>query len=214
MLIINHRINHYIHSINSINDGVEIDVRCFHNQIYMNHDPLKDDNIKNYSLLESYLQHLSEKHLVIVNLKEEGIENQCNEILKRYHKGQWFFLDMSQPYLIRFAYQLGDAFKSIGKNQLAVRYSALEPKEYAFSFKDKVSWVWVDFFFKDPYPINLDIVKQFRQHNFKICLVSPELQGFSEDIVAEYAHFCKDLKIDAVTTKYPHIWNYHETTSK
>ena len=63
---------------------------------------------------------------------------------------------------------------SAGEDRIAIRYSEVEPIALGASFVGKVKWLWVDCFTKYP-----DISEATRDvlNMFKVCLVSPTLQG-------------------------------------
>lgn len=90
-----------------------------------------------------------------------------------------------------------------GIRKIAVRYSQYEPLEFVAKFQDTVDWVWVDCF--DGLPPETETLKRLGEM-FKICLVSPELQGYSEEYLRRYNDAIKDLRIDAVCTKKPDLW--------
>ena len=56
--------------------------------------------------------------------------------------------------------------------------------------KNKVNWVWVDCFSK--FPINTKNFKLLKSMGYKLCLVSPELQGHSDIIQHELQEKIKD----------------------
>ena len=75
--------------------------------------------------------------------------------------------------------------------------------------KNIAQWVWVDCFSK--FPLNKSEVDELKSKGFKLCVVSPELQGRSEDLeISEFVEMLaeKDIVIDAVCTKRPDIWDY------
>ena len=179
--------------------GAEIDIRYHKNELVLHHDPFHSDEAESFF---SFLTNYDLEGTLILNLKTEGIEDKCISLMSKFNVKSWFFLDMSQPYLVRYANNL-DLYKIKNEN-LAIRYSDFEPIEYALSFKNKVSWVWIDRFKENC--LNDNSFKLLKDSNFKICLVSPELQGDSIDSVNEYRSYVKGYGIDAVCTKYPEIW--------
>ncbi|MNW16572.1 hypothetical protein D3C71_2154620 [compost metagenome] len=66
--------------------------------------------------------------------------------------------------------------------------------------KGKVKWVWVDCFTK--LPINKENYSKLKEWGYKLCLVSPELQGRDQDI-EEYKQYLQDndIKFDKICTK-------------
>ena len=200
MKIISHRVNTSKMLANlDPKHGAEIDLRYHNKDIVIHHDPF---HLGKPETLEAYLSNFHHNGTLILNLKTEGIEEQCIKLMKKFDIKSWFFLDMSQPFLVNFAYHHNQY--DINKDNLAVRFSDYEPIEYAISFAKKVGWVWVDRFktnclTKDSF----EILKSF---DFKLCLVSPELQGAPLEAVVEYKDYVSDFKIDAVCTKYPKLW--------
>ena len=91
-----------------------------------------------------------------------------------------------------------------GEKNIAVRFSEFEKEDTVLAMKDRVKWVWVDCFTKIP----LDFVTytKFKDAGFKLCFVSPELQGREQDILPYKAYFEKNnIRFDAICTKYRNI---------
>lgn len=171
--------------------GVEIDLRDAQDgEIYLNHDPFS-----NGDSLEAYLQSYVNGTLIL-NIKSERIEFKVIELLKKYHIHKYFFLDCSFP----MTYLLSEE----NEHNIAVRFSEFETVENVLRLKNRVKWIWVDCFTE--LPITKEIYMQFKSMNYKLCLVSPELQGQAEKI-EEYASFLKENKIefDAICTKHKMI---------
>ena len=74
------------------------------------------------------------------------------------------------------------------------------------SLKGKLSWVWIDFFTK--FPIDFEIYKILKSHNFKLCIVSPELQGHTNSKCLDLKNYIKSnaMYFDAVCTKKVNFW--------
>ena len=70
-------------------------------------------------------------------------------------------------------------------------------------FAGKVDWVWVDCF--NYLPLNQYNFTVIKRH-FKLCVVSPELQGYSTTRINEFREQLNGLQIDAVCTKFPRLW--------
>ena len=129
-----------IHRINSIkklkkidnNHGIEIDVRSFNKNLILNHDPFK-----NGDLLKNWIKFYNHK-LLIVNIKEEGLEYQILKILNKYKIKNYFFLDQTFPFLVKFSHRM--------KKNCAFRLSDYESISTIKKIKDKIKWVWIDFF--------------------------------------------------------------------
>lgn len=198
MMIFNHRVNHSSDFSVSM-QGVEIDLRYHDQDIVLAHDPFHGGH--DVQTFREFLGDIPKSTHLILNLKTEGIENNCIQLLEG--RTNWFFLDMSMPYFVKFSHLINSPKYS--KDNLCVRFSEYEPIEYALSFKNKVGWVWVDFFSNSPLTEKHYLtIKKY----FKICLVSPELQGHDISTVKSYIKEIKDRKmtIDAVCSKDPSLW--------
>lgn len=188
MEFISHRVNKKEELINlSTKYGVEIDLRDdITGRIYMEHDPFKDgENFEEY--LKSY------KHgKMILNVKSERIEHKILELLKKYDIKDYFFLDSTFPMI--------KLLSENGERNIAIRYSEFEGMDTVRIMAGKVGWIWVDCFTK--LPINNKIYNEMKQLGYKLCLVSPELQGQPEKI-EEYAKQIRDelVYFDAICTK-------------
>lgn len=182
------------HRINTIDEllkvpknyGVEIDIRDFGKKLILNHDPFEDGDT-----LEDYLEHYDHGTLIL-NIKSERIEHKVLEILNKYKIKKYFFLDSSFPMIYLLT-------KDNEKN-VALRFSEYEGIDTILAMSDKVNWIWVDCFTR--LPINTVNYKTLKQHGFKLCLVSPELQG-QEEKLEVYKEFLKNEGIifDAICSK-------------
>ena len=168
---------HYIaHRVNTIKEllktpveyGVEIDLRDYEDRLILQHDPFKKGED-----FEEYLKHYNHG-TIILNIKSEGIEYKVLELLKKYTVNNYFFLDSSFPMI--------NSLCSKGEKNIALRFSEFEGIDTIELMSKKIDWIWVDCFSK--LPITGKNYKFFKDHNYKLCLVSPELQN-------------QDLKIDS-----------------
>jgi len=195
MLIISHRINKIKDLVNtSCELGVEIDIRSNKEKLYLHHDPyVTGEDIETW--LEKY-NHAS----LILNVKEEGLESKLIGLMKKYKIDNYFFLDQSFPFLIKTA--------NTGESRCAVRISEYEHIETVMSLSGKVDWVWVDCF--NHFPLtNKDAIRLQTEGGFKLCFVSPELQGRKNpEGIKNYRRLIKSIGIkgDAVCTKHPDLW--------
>ena len=190
MLKIAHRVNKITDLKNvSLEYGVELDIRAEGGKLILHHDAFaQGENFEDY--LKEY------KHgLMILNTKCEGMEERILELMEKYKVKDYFFLDLSLPYLIKYAKK--------GIKKIAIRFSEYEPLEFVLKFSGKVDWVWVDCF--NDLPLTEENYKILKQH-FKLCLVSPELQGYPVERIKEFKEKLKGMEIDAVCTKRPELW--------
>ena len=193
MEIIAHRIN----SINklknlNVNLGVEVDIRSNEKNLIICHDPFSD--YINFNDWLSFYNHGT----LILNVKENGLEEELLKTMQFFKKKNFFILDQSFPYLI-------NTIKD-GEKRCAVRLSEYESINTVLSLKDKLSWVWIDFFTK--FPVDFEIYKILKKHNFKLCIVSPELQGHPSSKCLDLKNYIKsnEMYFDAVCTKKIKFW--------
>jgi len=170
--------------------GVELDLRDDRDHLIMVHDPFSDGED-----FEEYCKHY--KHgTMILNIKSERIEHRVLEIIQKYNIPKYFFLDSSFPMIYLLSKE--------GEKKVAVRFSEFEGIDTILNMQGKIDWVWVDSFSK--LPINQEIFQILKNAGFKLCLVSPELQGRGEDI-EKYKDYLEEegVVFDAICTKYCNI---------
>ena len=182
------------HRVNTIEEldklpseyGVELDLRDYGKDLIIAHNPFESGES-----FEEYLKHYRH-NTMIVNVKSERIEYRIIELLEKYNIQDYFFLDNTIPMMYLLSEQ--------GNNNLSVRFSEVEPIEFVLGMKNRAKWVWVDCFSK--LPINKDNYKILKDNGFKLCLVSPELQGREQDI-KPYKKYLQENNIifDAICTK-------------
>jgi len=74
------------------------------------------------------------KHsFIILNTKEEGMEERIIALMEKHQIENYFFLDLSLPFLIKYMKK--------GVTKIAVRFSEFEPLEFVMKFSGKVEWV-------------------------------------------------------------------------
>lgn len=170
--------------------GVELDLRDRGGRLILQHEPFSNG--------EDFAPYLQEyQHgTMILNVKSERIEHRVLEELQGAGTVRdYFFLDCSFPMIRTLVEQ--------GEHRIAVRFSELEPIEGPLSLAGEVDWVWVDCFTR--LPLDDETYPRLKAH-FKICIVSPELQGYPLDRIAEFARQMRGYEIDAVCTKRPDLW--------
>ena len=193
MIFIEHRINtlQSLHSL-SHGHGAEIDLRTHDGRLILAHDPHQAGED-----FANWLAHFAQKPQVgplILNTKEDGLEG---EILKRLDEqglSNFLFLDTTMPTFIRYASTHGDKFM--------LRLSKHEPLMSVSPFAGRVKWLWVDCF--EGIPLSLEHVEPAAKL-FKLCLVSPELQGASlEERIDSFSPLLPFAS--AICTKHPALW--------
>jgi len=173
--------------------GVEVDIRSNGNDLIIHHDPLCSG-----LLFRDWLKFYRHGTLIL-NVKEEGLESCLVDLMREKGIVNYFFLDQSFPFLLKWA--------KFGESRCAVRVSEYESIETALSLSGIVTWVWLDCFTK--FPIRIADYNTLKGAGFKLCLVSPELQGRDADTeILHMANFLNDnrMVMDAVCTKRPDLW--------
>ena len=191
-----------LHRINTIallentpsNFGVEIDIRSNGKSLILHHEPFEQGE-----LFEDWIRSYHHGTLIL-NVKEEGLESSVLKLMNQYKINDFFFLDQSFPFLRKTAV--------MGESRCAVRVSEYENIETVLSLSGMVDWVWVDCF--THFPLKKKEADQLTNAGFKLCLVSPELQGRKER--AHVIEFRREVELlgikgDAVCTKYADLWS-------
>lgn len=191
MKFIAHRINK-VEELMDIPEeyGIEIDLRPYQDKLILEHDPfVKGD------LFEDWIKEFKHQTLIL-NIKSERIEFKVLELLKKYRIEDYFFLDCSFPMI--------NLLSGKGEKNIALRFSEFEGIYTLRKMSNKVRWVWVDCF--NNLPIDSKIYFEIQELNYKLCLVSPELQGRPQDIPL-YAKQIKreNIEFDAICTKIHNI---------
>ena len=183
------------HRINTVEElkklpteyGVELDLRdSLDGRIYIQHNPFEPG--------ENFDEYLKEYHhgTMILNIKSERIELKILEMLPSYDVKSYFFLDSSFPMIWMLSNQ--------GEKNIALRISEVEGMDTARNMAGKVNWIWVDCFTR--IPIDKAQADELRRLGYKLCLVSPELEGRDADI-EKYKKLIEDqgMTFDAICTK-------------
>jgi hypothetical protein len=189
------------HRINTVEElkktpkeyGVELDLRDFGDRLILQHDPFTDGED-----FEEYLKYYNHGTMIL-NIKSERIEHRVLELIQKYNIQKYFFLDSSFPMIY--------SLSKDGEKDIALRFSEFEGLDTILNMKDKVDWIWVDCFTRLALT-NLE-ANLLKQAKFKLCLVSPELQGYDPEceipkmwnVLVE-----RNIFIDAICTKRPDIW--------
>jgi hypothetical protein len=184
MIYVKHRVNRREElQKTSARFGIEIDVRSSSSELFLEHDfgkmgDLFSDWVKSY------------KHqLLIINVKEEGLEEKINQELFSHSITNYFYLDQSIPSL----------YKSLNNNiPAAVRISDIEPANILENIN--ASWIWLDNF-SGKWNILMENLLKYKKLKHKLCVVSPELQKREPNLeVREILNLANEMRIpiDAV----------------
>lgn len=173
--------------------GIEVDIRSYGDKLVIHHDPFIEG--ESFEAWLAAYQHGT----LILNVKEEGLEARLIELMKARGIVDYFFLDQSFPFLIKWS--------NAGERRCAVRVSEFETIETALTLAGKVDWVWVDCF--THFPLSQQDAQKLKNAGFMLCLVSPELQGRSAEIeIPQLARLLieRGINAEAVCTKRPDLW--------
>lgn len=173
--------------------GVEVDIRSLGDRLIIHHDPFREG--EDFEVWMGAYRHGT----LILNVKEEGLEGRLLDIMRDRRVEDFFFLDQSFPFLVKWARN--------GEPRCAVRVSEFELVETALTLAGMVEWAWIDCFTR--FPLTSESAERLRQAGFKLCLVSPELQGRpAEAEITQLRRTLASLQItaDAVCTKRPDLW--------
>lgn len=176
--------------------GVEVDIRSSGGNLLIHHDPFEEG--ESFDAWIAAYRHGT----LILNVKEEGLEARLTSLMQRHSIADYFFLDQSFPFLIKSARS--------GERRCAVRVSEFESIQTALALSGMVEWVWVDCFTR--FPLSHEDAKALQGAGFKLCLVSPELQGReAETGIAQLATLLneREIRAEAVCTKRPDLWVRH-----
>ena len=167
--------------------GAEIDLRADGSTLILNHDPFKGgDSFTDW--LEAY-----EHSLLVLNIKEAGIESEVIRLVEAYGIKDFFLLDVEFPYLYRASRE--------GERRIAMRYSEDEAIETVEKYRNRVDWVWIDT--NTTLPLDADV--RTRLAGFRTCLVCPERWGRAGDIPGYQEKIAAlNFPLDAVMTTLAH----------
>lgn len=193
-----HRIMHRVNTIEQLLNtpvdlGVEVDIRSQGKELIIQHEPF--DQGESFQEWLSFFKH----GILILNVKEEGLETHLLKLMEKHNIKKFFFLDQSFPFLRKTAL--------MGENRCAVRMSEYESIETVLSLTGIVEWVWVDCF--SQFPLTCQQTNTLQKKGFKLCFVSPELQGrLKSSDIKKFRQNIESLGIngDAVCTKHPELW--------
>lgn len=177
--------------------GVEVDIRSNGGELLLDHG--FSGTGESFS---EFLRAFSHE-MIILNVKEEGLEMSVLELCMELEVKDFFFLDQSFPNLVRLQHIIGE--------KSAVRVSDLEVIETSTNLAHSFvpGWIWIDSFLGDWGHLR-GTLESSADLGFKTCLASPELHGRS--LPEEYtaiARILEDtrLELDAVCSKNLSWWS-------
>jgi len=172
--------------------GVEIDLRTKSDALILAHDAFAEGE-----LFVDWLRAWRGQPLIL-NVKEDALEEKILDVLSHHSVTDFFFLDQSYPSIRRVIY--------MGITKVATRVSDYEDLNTAL--KSGSDWVWLDSF-SGSWEYLIDATKAIKENGQESCLVSPELQRVDSSAELERLKTLireNQLHIDAVCTKSPESW--------
>lgn len=195
VLLAQHRVN-AVSAISSIpkDVGAEIDLRTYGKDIILTHDSFTSgDRFEDW--LKAYGK--DRKGPLILNVKEDMLEEKAAELCQQYGLSNYFFIDVAFPTMRRLA--------ESGFKGMSLRVSEYETLETARNFQGKVEWIWLDCF-TGRVP-EKGVIEEIHEMGFRIALVSPELHKYGEDVIRRHFVALEYLfENDVVCTKRPDLW--------
>jgi len=172
--------------------GVEIDLRTKSDALILAHDAFAEGE-----LFEDWLTAWRGQPLIL-NVKEDALEEKILDVLSQHSVRDFFFLDQSYPSIRRVI--------CMGITKVATRVSDYE--DLATSLKSGSDWVWLDSF-SGSWEYLIEATKAIEKNGQNSCIVSPELQRQDSSTELEKLKALireNQLHIDAVCTKRPESW--------
>lgn len=197
MIIIRHRANS-LQEISSIESkyGVEIDLRSHNGEIIVSHDPFTFNSILFNEWLKFYAH-----NILILNVKEEGIEKKVLDSVRNYNIENFFFLDQTFPLIVK-TLKGGETRTSIRISDYE-SISNLEKMDRISPFKP--NWVWIDSLTGNWE--HLRYLSDIKKMGYRICLASPKLHQRNLELeLDQIFEYIKLTPVDSVCTKHPEKW--------
>lgn len=170
--------------------GAEIDIRSRGDRLVLAHEPhAAGDSLERW--LDVYARDRPDRTLIL-NPKEDGLDGRVLRLLAERGLRRFFFLDLTYPAIVRLCVRGGE-------RRAALRVSEYEPASAARLLAGKAEWVWLDCFSGRPSPA---AAARALRRDFRVCLVSPELEGYGPERIARF----RGVPADAVCTKHPERW--------
>ena len=172
--------------------GVEIDLRTRLDSLILAHDAFTQGE-----LFKDWLTVWRGQPLIL-NVKEDALEEEILEILNKNGVTDFFLLDQSYPSIRLIIAK--------GITKIATRVSDYE--DLTTALKSGSDWVWLDSF-SGSWNYLIEATKAIEENGQRSCLVSPELQRInSGDELSRLKSMIQenDFKLDAVCTKMPESW--------
>ena len=175
--------------------GVEIDVRSWGSELILQHDPLVQGQ-----RLSEWIETYHHSGLIL-NLKEEGLEEPLLDLMRNREISNFFFLDQSYPFMVKW-------LRAGLRTHVAARVSEFESLTSLRSLPHVPAFIWCDSFTGD-WAHLVEAAKYAIENDAQLVIVSPELQqrqSLSEVAEIRQTILNHHLENISVCTKRPGIW--------
>lgn len=163
--------------------GIETDIRDFNGKLVISHN-IADELCPSVEEVFKIYSDKGYKSQLALNVKADGIQDILKPLLEKYHISNYFLFDMSIPELVVYERE---------KFNYYTRQSDIENVGVMYKH---ANGVWLDSFY-DEHWITSDIIENHLAHNKQICIVSPELHGYTYEetwkMMKENKYYKSDL---------------------
>ena len=198
-ILVHHRVNRAA-GISALpaGRGAEIDVRSRGSALVCAHD-LFGDGEPLEAILNAWCAGDRGSAPLVLNPKEDGLERPLLAACRdRGLLDVVAFVDLTVPTMVRLSRE--------GVPNMMVRVSTYEPLDHARAFAGHATWAWLDCFEGDP--PDRAIVRALHALDYRVCVVSPELEGYPTDRIDAFHALLPTLRpTDAVCTRHPDRWS-------
>jgi len=196
MTIYKHRCN----SVELLNEtppvyGIEMDLRTHKDEIIVAHDPFSPG-----PRLSDWLCDYRHAGLIL-NVKEEGLEDRILEIVFKFGIANYLFLDQSYPFMVKWLTKGLQA-------HIAARVSEYESINSVKSLVCMPSFIWCDSF-TGSWEHLPEVIEVAQDRKLQVIIVSPELHSRSEQSeIKELQQMLTEFNSEGVNvcTKNPENW--------
>jgi hypothetical protein len=140
--------------------GIETDIRDFNSELVISHDIPNEKCIKLDTMFLLYKK-INHNLPLAINIKADGLQAKCRELIEKYGITNYFIFDMSLPETLQYI-----------KYNLNIFTRQSEYEKVPLCYEDAIG-IWVDCFREEW--IDKKTILFHLNKNKRICLVSPEL---------------------------------------
>ena len=171
--------------------GFESDIRDYNGNLVISHD-MPSSSSQSAEEIFKWLQKYNDEYCFAINIKADGLKNILQILLSRYSISNYFLFDMSIPQMVEFK-EMGFRFFT--------RQSEIEPLPCMYA---DATGIWIDGFWSVDW-ITERLIDSHLKEGKEVCLVSPELHGFSNYVL--FWRLLSSFKVDFdkiyLCTDYP-----------